>query len=362
MNPYPASNLVRLLFLSSVVLLLSVPISSRANDDFCSVAEEIRMKFESELFTLKPSVQRHFATRMFRLTGEDKYIYSILFDLLITEDQVARDVKNLTNAPYLETRRKQFLENLNPRTRKGKMRRKLFRKNEYRMLQFDLNLLYRCNLLHEFGFHKGAASDDYTEVLNYLKGREIGRFLLDEKVIRVYGAQAANAVYQLLDLGLGDYREEFNAKVQNVFPDNDDASIPDKVFEDKIYTLTHIIIADSRYYQHRVDRKVFQWILDYFENTLDRILSGTKPDVIAEVGISFLLAGYSESGPISRCRGAIVSSIDSEQSMILSTRGSSDLERGEHRNVLAYMLLCWPKSLHDGPEILKTDKYRNLRN
>lgn len=348
------------LLLITLMIVVAHPIPGRANSRSCDSAEAIRMKFESQLFSLKPSVQRHFGTRMYRLTGDDKYLYPIIFDLILIEDHVASDAKNLASHKYIDERNKTLLDDFNPRTRKGGIRRELFSKDKYKSFLFKLDLLYRCNLLREFGLEKGRISEQFDDGIEYLKNASIPESLLDSEVVRDYGAQAANAVYQLYDLSISDIRREFKERIQNVFPDDQDDKLSEGEFEDKIYTLTHVIVAASGYYQHKVDKKDFRWILGYLETNLDRILSDTKPDVIAEVGISFLLAGKTDSGAVDACRASILGSIDNNKSMVLSQHGSSDLEMGEHRNILAYMLLCWSKSLHSGPNISKTNQYRDL--
>lgn len=110
--------------------------------------------------------------------------------------------------------------------------------------------------------------------------------------------------------------------------------------------MTHIIFADSEYYQHPVNEHQYQWIYDYFRSNIDTILLRAKEDVIAEVGISFLLAGLNDDPVVEKTRQAIQASINPEQGMIPSVSGDFDLVHGEHRNVLAVMLLDWQQVNH----------------
>ncbi|MBE0490076.1 MAG: hypothetical protein IBX53_13465 [Halomonas sp.] len=49
--------------------------------------------------------------------------------------------------------------------------------------------------------------------------------------------------------------------------------------------------------------------------------------------------GYPLALPI---RDALVEAVDADSGIIPSTEGSTDLTRGEHRNVLDSMVLRWP--------------------
>ncbi|MCX9565238.1 DUF3541 domain-containing protein, partial [Vibrio cholerae] len=68
----------------------------------------------------------------------------------------------------------------------------------------------------------------------------------------------------------------------------------------------------------------------------------------AEVGISFLLAGLEDDPVVLKTRQFIQAAVDKEQGMIPSTSGDFDLALGEHRNVLAIMLLDW-RSVNNAP-------------
>lgn len=52
-----------------------------------------------------------------------------------------------------------------------------------------------------------------------------------------------------------------------------------------------------------------------------------------------------------RCIKKVIKSFDKKQSMILSPSGHADLSKGEHRNILAIMLLSWGERLFQGPDL-----------
>lgn len=57
---------------------------------------------------------------------------------------------------------------------------------------------------------------------------------------------------------------------------------------------------------------------------------------------------------VARIRDALVEAVDPETGIIPSTEGSTDLARGEHRNVLAIMVLRWTGALTPGPALKGT--------
>ena len=93
---------------------------------------------------------------------------------------------------------------------------------------------------------------------------------------------------------------------------------------------------------------------------IDTIIKRTKEDVISETGITFLLAGKEKDPIVSKTRHHILNSIDKTKNMIPSASGDFDLAYGEHRNVLAIMLLDW-HGVHSAPTIQNQQKiFSNL--
>lgn len=109
-------------------------------------------------------------------------------------------------------------------------------------------------------------------------------------MIEAWAAQLANQVYWLRQLGEQDVVEPFIQAFRDTYPDQRDCELNDQQYGNKLYGMTHIIFADSEYYQHPVSQQQHQWIYDYFRANIDTILLRAKPDIVAEVGI----ASYSQ--------------------------------------------------------------------
>jgi hypothetical protein len=128
-----------------------------------------------------------------------------------------------------------------------------------------------------------------VEALREQKDRLI-TFLLNRELMKTAGAQLANYVNYLFRLNVVDIRQRYlEGLEEELMRGKPDTAISNAEYIEKIYGMTHVILAASDYYQEPVDRKEFAWIFDYFEKNIETILARTKPDVYAEVGLSFLL-------------------------------------------------------------------------
>ncbi|MDX1464817.1 MAG: DUF3541 domain-containing protein, partial [Halomonas sp.] len=212
-------------------------------------------------------------------------------------------------------------------------------------------LAFKLTQAKYHGLLNDVALPGHRRALDYLASVDFRAFLLDPQVMAVYAAQVANLVYYLEDLGVTDLREEVASAFRHQYPPAQDARLSTAEYRNKIYGMTHFVIAASDYYQKPVDAEEFGWVLDEFAAGLDRILRDTKEDIYTEVGVSFLLAGQEDHPAVRRLRNALLDAYDPVARMVPSEQGGTDLARGEHRNVLAIMLLDWPGRLYPGPTL-----------
>lgn len=325
-------------------------------------AERLKQTFESSLFTFSPTKQKHYAVRLYRITGDKRYVYPIIFDLMIRLKTLHHDERGLHDPEYIKRLTDPVINNessfgtINPESRRSALPKGgdlIF----YRKLCKNINTLREYNLIDTRMF---PATDEMMEALHDQKER-LAAFLLDRELMKTSGAQLANYVYYLYRLNVIDIRRDYIDGLQEaLMKEKQDSALSDAQYCDKIYGLTHVILAASDYYQEYVDQKAFAWILDYFEQNIETILTRTKPDIYAEVGLCFLLAKDNDSQALKKIKDTIVSDINPEKGMILSVKGSDDLPKGEHRNVLAVMLLDWPASLFPGPDLRNMPEFQNL--
>ncbi|PSJ22365.1 DUF3541 domain-containing protein [Halomonas sp. ND22Bw] len=312
-----------------------------------AVAAEIRATYERALPSLSAGKRRHYAQRMYRITGDTRW-------LPLNRDYGERlvaslreEIARLDEPGYAARRSREGVEGYPERTAKQRRRKRMLA--GWGEIHYAKGLAFDLTQAHYHGLLNDRDLPGHRRALDYLSGVDFLAFVTDPEVIDVYAAQVANLVHYLEDLGVADLRGEAIAAFRQRFPPSRDAALDRALFRNKIYGMTHFVIAASDYYQKPVSADAFAWVLDDFAEDLDRILAETKEDIYTEVGISFLLAGREQAPAVVRLREALVAAYDPMAGMVPSESGGTDLEYGEHRNVLAIMLLDWPERLYPGP-------------
>ena len=313
------------------------------------IAAAIQARYEAELFTLGLSRQRHYTQRLYRITGQQRYVpinvaYAARLALTLRQD-----IQGLERFGYPLQRGREIVENYSERTEKQRRRKAML--GDWADIAFARNLLFRLDMAHGYGVLGTPAFDGHKRALAYLESVDFRSFLTDPGVIEVYAAQVANMAYSLYWLGITDLRDEVLEAFRRHYPPERDARLSQAAFRNKVYGLTHFVIAASDYYQRPVSEAEYGWVLDYFSANIERILEKTKADIYLEVGLSFQLMGRTTHPVLTRVRQALRQEYDPQARMIPAEDGSTDFSTGEHRNVLAIMLLRWPERLHPGPDL-----------
>ncbi|NMP17212.1 DUF3541 domain-containing protein [Thalassotalea sp. Y01] len=314
-------------------------------------AERIRNNYDSNYVRLATYAQNHYAVRMYRLTGETYYAQQSGAEVYQITDRLNMYADNLSNSKWREQQAQKMIDRLS-NTRRGKLRKKTLQGTGDK--RFALYLIYQMAKLNEYGLKHPA----HEQFVNYLKHADLHDFMMSADFIHAYAAQVANYVYWLKYIGVVDWTGDLRAAFENAYPDDKDDQLSKNQFNNKLYGLTHIVLADSNYYQQMVSKEKHAWILDYFEKRQQRIEKKSKEDIQAEIGLCYLLAGLNDHPTLAAMQREINDAVDPEKNMVLSISGSDSLSYGEHRNVLAYALLNWPKKLYQGPFLLEDKKMK----
>lgn len=319
-----------------------------------AIGEQIRDRYEQTLPDLSPNKRRHYATRLYRITGDPDYLPIIYQDLIGNADFLQQELSQLHNRDYRLSRARQIAHAYRDDTGKHQRRKQLLL--AYDEIPFAKNLLYYLNKVDQLGLAGKPPFTQTEQGLDYLRQVDFARFIFDPDVIAAYSPQLANMVYYLHDLGIRDLREPFQQAFRQVFPDQPPQ--PGPALDAQVYGMTHVIIAASGYYQKPIRREDFAWIFDYLERHHRDLIAYTKPDIYTEMALCFLLAGEGDSPVIGAVREALEQRYDPQAEMIPSPHWGTDLNKGEHRNVLAIMLYHWPSRLHPGPDLSHYPAYR----
>ena len=350
---YSAMKAKALSALSALLLaLVFFPLHSHAENarivyapSFQASAEQIRQTYEPQLFTLPNSRVAHWGLRMYRQTLNVRYRATIGNDLARIASRLnyfAAEVNTVEQVEsYAQVRLGSYQGSRNTRAQR-----------RFRATQTMPEYLYVIALLGAMARAEeyGLKHRDDQKLREALRRYDFAAYATNPKMIKAWAAQMANQVYWLQQLGEQDVVEPFVAAFRRAYPDSKDASLSRLQYGNKLYGMTHIIFADSKFYQRKVSEAQHQWIFDYFRANIDAILQRVKPDIVAEVGISFLLAELNDDPVVFKTRQFIQSHIDAEKGMIPSVTGGFALSSGGHRNVLAVMLLDW-RSVNEAPTV-----------
>ncbi|MCW8331191.1 DUF3541 domain-containing protein [Photobacterium sp. SDRW27] len=325
--------------------LVTVDLSA-ASPSYQQDAALIRQTYETNLYTLPAFKMGHYGLRMYRQTQDAKYGAAIWSDMA----RVASRLNKFATEVYTPDQIKAYSDiRIQNYGKKDDVRGKLryaVTQSQPEYLYLGVDLLGSMARANEYGL-KHREDEKLRQVI---RRYDFAEYATDPEMIRAWAAQLANQVYWLRQLGEQDVVDEFIAAFKATYPDKKDADLTDQQFMNKIYGLTHIIFAASEYYQHPIKEREYQWIYDYYRKNIDTILLRSKEDVIAEVGINFLLAGLESDPVVAKTRKAIQESIDRKAGMVPSVNGETELLDGEHRNVLTIMLLDW-RGPHEVPTV-----------
>lgn len=321
--------------------------ASSPNDAHRAAGQAIQAVYETVLPELPADKQRHYAQRLYRISGEPHYLAPIEAHGRRLLAQLERDIAGLEQSGYASSRAQEIVANYPRRTAKQRARQAMLA--EWGEIAFGRQLLFRLIQANYYGLLE--AVPDHERALDYLAGLAWQRFLTNPEVVRLYAAQVANQAWFLHQLGVIDLRQEMREAFLAVFPAESVAELEEADYLNRLYGMTHIVIADSRYYQRWVSAERHAWILDAFSAEIERILDEATADIQAEVALSFLLTGQENHPVVARIRQRLADAIDPATGIIPSPKGETDLARGEHRNVLALMVLNWPGRLHPGPNL-----------
>ena len=326
-----------ILVLTSAISLCSHAATPPSTQDFIAGSEQIKATYQQHLLSLPPFKLGHYAIRMYRQTGDSSYQTGIWVDTA----RVASNLNRIANELYSPLLIDQASKNIDKRYQNSDPVKESLRKKTLQQypeyIELAVNLIGSMARADELGL-KHIQDDKLRALLNHY---DFKNYATDPDMIKAWAAQLSNQVYWLKQLGVQDIVGEYTSAFKKTYPDHLDAQLTDQQYANKIYGLTHIIIAASGYYQHSINEKDYQWVYDYFRSNIDTIIARTKEDVIAESGIVFLLAGLNDDPALIKTQRHILNSIDPKHNMVLSTTGSADISKGEHRNVLSAILLNW---------------------
>lgn len=305
----------------------------------------LRHTFESRYIELGSGARQHYSLRLYRLSGDKRYLPDIASDAYETASRLNHYVAMLGDPKARKAESSRLIGNISDGPRGQRRKEVLAGSGD---LRFAMYLTYLLAKLDDLGLKH----ERQGELISYLKAHpDLKKVMLDPEFIKAYAAQAANYVYWMEQLGVADLRQDFDQAMRHTYPDAKDGKLSKKQFKNKVYGMTHIVLAASGYYQHDLKAADYRWITDYFLSHGQQILERTSEDVMAEVALCLELTGQGDQPLVRSIKDRLKQAINIKAGLIPSVSGKVALSSGEHRNVLAIALLAWPAKRFDGPNL-----------
>lgn len=359
-NKKNAGLMLVLFSVLSITLLLILDKSNHSaasmNTDIPSynnIAQAIKTKYDHELDNLDDYKASHYAARIYRMSGVETYFtynFQDLRNMAKQVEQLLQVAQNKNEIAYSKAKLAEW-------SAKATDQDAIFRA-ELRRKSLDIapSLPYYLSSLSQLrrSLEYRICHPQFEQLKEQVLAHDFAHILSDSFVIKAWAAQLANIVVWIKQLGGKDYNDVFLDALHAVYPDAQDRQLSTQQYENKIYGLTHMILASSQYYQYHINRDDFAEIFDYFDKNIDTIVSRAKADVVAEVGIAYLLAREYDSSALEKTRQNIAQQYNQTYRMIPNVDGDYDISAGAHRNILAIMLLSSPQTLYPGPWLGQT--------
>lgn len=312
-----------------------------------SISDQIIKKYEDNINEFSPSKRIHWLIRRYRTSGSQKYIPLIRGTCKELLPRMKETLGVFTSdKEIIDLGKKKLIDYKADSPRKA--RRLAYYKNRPEVMVYMEGIFYMF-LIKSLGLEAAVEiSPEFKRAKERTKQKDIGRVFLNKRFLIVNPSQSANMINFLAFLGISDYRPKLIKQSKKYWStiEPKDTSI----WLDKIYALTHLVIAASNYYQNFIAKKDFDWVFDYFENDINRILQKASIDTIGEVALCFKLGRDNKNKTVKLIQNFLRSKFDKKAGFIPNENDPSFVA-SEHRNIIATMVLDDFNTLHKGPDI-----------
>lgn len=300
-----------------------------------------------ELVSFPVEVQLHFLTRLFRISGNKEYLIPVkkilandIEDKLYLAEQLNSFDPQLvkTNDFIRSTIRRNPIEN-------ARIQRREAYYQKFPLLKYYFNVLQSTQTFFDNKLDKGRYRKRIQSIALELKGHDWSWFLSPHHLL-INPVSYVNCTYYLKNLNITDEVNYLETIIKQNFS-------PELVFDkiklfDQLYTYTHIIIGESRFYQQflSLDQVTqYDWIFDFFEKNFLIIFQKINLDLILEVLLCYYLANKTLPSAIQETADNYLSNFYDQSHTYLLVDEKATLCDMEHANILLIMLQDKPEKL-----------------
>lgn len=315
---------------------------------YTQIADKIGETYEDNMIFLRPKYQWHYFTRKYRIDNDQIYVQPILASYQLLSLRGFNNLLNIADKDFVSKESHRKLAKWTNKKAKMDARKKLYTRDPEQLYYF-LTLRFMFYLKTFYLHDHPKIKDAYDKAVKELRGIDFSKWLFSPEMLEKNPSGSSNYTFYMQFMGVHDYEEQLINSLRDYWEKN--KSSDDISFENKVYGHTHFILAASYFYQRLLKKEKFEWALAFFENNFEKIMNMKNADVIAEVGLAFRLCGMSDHEIVTKTSEYLVGIFDEKRGVVPREGMKSSLERLEHRNILAIMLLSSWDKLNLGPNL-----------
>ncbi|MFQ5493267.1 MAG: DUF3541 domain-containing protein [Candidatus Dojkabacteria bacterium] len=277
------------------------------------------------------------------MTGDENYLQTIKNYLQLAETRI----KLFAHEAPIQGKPKRIGNEILESQRQNDWYRRMDRNEVYAQFpeyKYYQKIVFNMHKAFEYRFEKVLSDESYLELKKLLGGIDFKQYLFNEELIKLDPSQNLNQAYWLSKLGLADLLELYLARLLDTFPLS--SLKKDALeFHNQIYSYTHIVIVASEYYQNYVDPESHNQYTEFFSRHFEHIMAHGSTDMLAEIGIALRLT-QSGGELLDRIKKVLMARFNGSY---ISFGDHTDLNKLQHTNMLAIMVLGEFSQLHPGP-------------
>ena len=308
------------------------------------ISREIIETYEKNIINIKYKYVGHFFERAMILTQDERHMNTAAQYLYVTK------VFHLPR--HLEHLRKNTIPKTVSINKKKNYRnevRRLLYKKEPR-LPFYHDVIFDLHFLNNYGLSKTIVPKTFQAIAKELQKREkeLRKFLLSKEIIQIDSSYAANSVFLMKHLGIMNLENDYLKSFKEIYLDKNlklKNTLEDWQYQSLIYILTHIIIADSRFYYQFVNKH--EWVIKFFSENLDEIFKRTNLDIQSEVALCYRLTRTEKKF----AKGYKKALAHIEKNWSRALLKSEVLGKKEHTNSIVMLLFSKKDPIFKGPDV-----------
>jgi hypothetical protein len=322
------------------------------------IAISILKTYEKNIPLLSQTNIGHFFERAYRLTGDKKYLTILASHFFIKQihlltTQLPR-LRNFIENPSDFKLTKNFPQN----TVRQQKRYAVYKK--YPQIPVLNNVIMDLFFINSMNLLNSCCIKSYAELIDLLKKVDFDDIYYKEEVILNVSSFAFNSAILLNHLNLDetslkqrlikltkDYYLNKNLKLQQ--------DLDEWEYHTFIYNLTHIIIAESGFYEKNVSDHF--WIIQYFAQNIQEITKNVNIDILAEVGLCIKLTKQEQKYKkvLNIIKKHILENYDIEKMLT-----PEYISKKEHTNSIIMLLFFQNDTWQSGPDLSKEAIFNNL--